>query len=431
MKADGIAKVAGGWIIPGLVGGLSAFALARAYGRFRRGNPSDERLRESRERLAQTSARLGATISSAMDAIVSIDEQQRIVLFNPAAEKMFGFSAADALGQSINRLIPKRFRARHVKHVADFGRTGVTTRRMGALGTISGLRANGEEFPLEAAISQVDVGGEKLFTVILRDITERKRAEEALRRSDERLRAANRELTDFATIVSHDLKAPLRGVAMLARWLQSDYSDRLDAEGRGNLADIVSRIGRMDCMIDAILEYSRLGRPQDEVEPVALADLVASVVQDLAPPPRVQLRQLFQNLIGNAIKHADKPETNVDVDWADVGAFWEFTVADNGPGIEARHFDRIFRMFQTLAPKDETDSTGVGLALVKRIVELAGGRIWLESRVGEGSMFHFTWPKAVGGKRGSNATDKQEPAVRQSGSTGSRASSCWTVNETP
>ncbi len=172
---------------------------------------------------------------------------------------------------------------------------------------------------------------------------------------------------------------------------------------------MVQRVSRMDRMIDDILQYSRLGRAEEKPESVPLAELVPAVVQDLAPPAQVRvriapalpvvqgepvrLRQLFQNLIGNAIKHANKPQVDIRVEWADSGSMWQFSVADNGPGIEERHFERIFEIFQTLAPKDKTDSTGVGLALVKRIVERVGGRVWVESRVGEGSTFHFTWPK--------------------------------------
>jgi PAS domain S-box-containing protein len=227
------------------------------------------------------------------------------------------------------------------------------------------------------------------------DITDRKRAEE--------------ELNDFASIVAHDLKAPLRGVATIAGWLRTGYAGKLDDKGRERLAQMNQRVRRMDRMIEEILEYSRLGRTREEPEPVALAQLVPLVVHDLALAPHVRiriapglpmvqgkpvrLRQVFQNLIGNAIKYADKPQVDIRVDWAEVGSLWEFRVADNGPGIEEKHFERIFKMFQTLAPKDRTDSTGVGLALVKRIVERAGGRVWVESRLGEGSTFHFTWPK--------------------------------------
>lgn len=237
----------------------------------------------------------------------------------------------------------------------------------------------------------------------LQDINER------LRQSEQRLQAANHELSDFATIVSHDMKSPLRAVSMLASWVQSDYTEKLDEPGRAHLAEMVRRVARMDRMIDGILQYSRLGRTEEDPESVALAELVPGVVEDLAPPAHarvrvapglpfvhgepVRLRQLFQNLISNALKHSNKPQIEIRVDWADRGSMWEFSVADNGPGIEERHFERIFKIFQTLAPKDKTDSTGVGLALVQRIVESAGGRVWVESRVGEGSTFRFTWPK--------------------------------------
>ncbi len=145
-----------------------------------------DRERSSREELAKASARLNGIISSAMDAIISIDAERRIILFNPAAEKMFGFSGREVLGQKLERLIPHRFRAAHAVDVKQFGLTGVSFRRMGALGTISGLRANGEEFPIEASLSQVDVDGEKLFTVILRDVSERVKGEKALQESEAR-----------------------------------------------------------------------------------------------------------------------------------------------------------------------------------------------------------------------------------------------------
>lgn len=260
----------------------------------------------------------------------------------------------------------------------------------------------GADLSTTASIRHMEAG------VVLR-AQELQNINDALRESERRLQAVNRELDDFATVVSHDLKAPLRAVATLAKWIESDYADRLDSEGRENLAEMIKRVVRMDRMIDDILLYSRIGRTQDKSDPVMLAELVPAVVQDLRPPSNtrvfilpgmptvygesVLLREVFQNLIGNAIKYGNKDEMEIRVGFADREPFWEFTVADNGPGIEERHFERIFKMFQTLVPRDKTNSTGVGLALVRRIVERAHGYVWLESRPGEGSTFHFTWPK--------------------------------------
>lgn len=271
------------------------------------------------------------------------------------------------------------------------------------------VRARRQQEKMAADLAAAEEREQRMEAEVVLRAQELQRANEALRASQEQLQAANRELDDFATIVSHDLKAPLRGVATLARWIESDYADKLDAEGREHLAEMVKRVGRMDRMIDGILHYSRLGRTEEKPEPVALAELVPAVVEDLDPPAHVRIQvmpglplvyaepvllgQVFQNLIGNAVKHGDKAATEIRVEFADRGHFWEFRVADNGPGIEERHFERVFKIFQTLAPKDRTDSTGVGLALVKRIVERAGGRVWIESRPGEGSTFSFTWPK--------------------------------------
>jgi signal transduction histidine kinase/CHASE3 domain sensor protein len=257
-------------------------------------------------------------------------------------------------------------------------------------------------------VHTLDRHAQHLMAAVLLRGQELQRANEQLRQSEEQLRRTNRELADFATIVSHDLKSPLRGVATLASWLRSDYQDKLDDQGREQLTQMVHRLRRMDRMVNEILEYARLGRREGRVMPVPLLRLVRDVVQDLASHQArvelapdmptvlgdpIRLRQVFQNLIGNAIKHNDHPHPWVGVTWADVGSDWKLLVADNGPGVEPRHETRIFRMFQTLAPSGTSDSTGVGLALVKRIVELAGGRVWVEPHTAGGSVFCFTWPK--------------------------------------
>jgi PAS domain S-box-containing protein len=263
--------------------------------------------------------------------------------------------------------------------------------------------------------------GQRMEAEVVLRSKELQQFNERLRASEEQLRAANRELDIFASMVSHNLKEPLRAVATLAGFMRQDSADKLDDKGRERLVEMAKRIRRMSDMISEILEYSRVGRSEAKAEWVALAELVPSVVEELAPPERVRveiapglpviqggamrLRQVFQNLIGNAIKYADKPQVAIEVRWVDAGEWWRFCVADNGPGIEAIYCERIFEMFETLAPKDKTDATGVGLALVRRIVERAGGRVWVESRVGEGSSFFFTWPKA--GRGGGTAEPEQ------------------------
>jgi PAS domain S-box-containing protein len=241
------------------------------------------------------------------------------------------------------------------------------------------------------------------------DVTERKQAELKQDALLKQVESANQELKDFAYVVSHDLKAPLRAIRTLAEWMTTDYGDRLGTEGQEQLRLLVGRAMRMQGLIDGILEYSRIGRVREQLTPVDLNTLVADVIDDLAPPetfaisvegplPTVhgeptRLRQLFQNLLSNAMKYNDKERGTVRISPNDRQDFWEFSVADNGMGIAPEHFQRVFQIFQTLTPRDKSESTGVGLTVAKKIVECHGGRIWLDSKVGEGTVFYFTLPK--------------------------------------
>jgi signal transduction histidine kinase len=265
-------------------------------------------------------------------------------------------------------------------------------------------------------------------------LTARKRAEEKQAQLLKQVESANQELADFAHVVSHDLKAPLRAIDSLAKWLASDYKDKFDDEGRDQLNLLLGRVKRMHDLIDGILQYSRAGRVREEVVEVDLAELVPAVIDLLAPPvhirvtvetplpsvvvERTRIGQVFQNLLSNAIKYMDKPQGLVRVGCTEekgkgemakekgkgemangAGGFWQFYVSDNGPGIEEKDQQRVFQLFETLKPRDRADSTGVGLAVVKKAVEMYGGRVWIESKVGEGSSFYFTLPKgAAAGK---------------------------------
>ncbi len=242
-----------------------------------------------------------------------------------------------------------------------------------------------------------------------REIIQRKQVDEQLNILVDDIERVDRELQDFAYIASHDLKAPLRGISSLAKWLQKDYAGLLDEKGRRYLNQMLARTKRMHHFIEGILQYSRLGRANIKQEALDADAFVRQVITAISPPETIMmgiagtlptvvydktlLSQLFQNLLDNAMKHLGKPEGQVMVSCSDRGKHWEFAVKDTGVGIEARHFERIFKMFQSLKPRQEAESTGIGLALVKKIVERHGGTIRVESTVGEGSAFVFTIPK--------------------------------------
>lgn len=256
---------------------------------------------------------------------------------------------------------------------------------------------------------------------IATDITERRQAEEAVRTLNAELEqrvqartaeleAVNRELKDFAYIVSHDLKAPLRAINRLVNWLVEDYDEAFDERGKEMLALLIGRVKRLDALIDGILEYSRVGRVVDRNESIDLNQLLPDILDSLSPPAHIRIEispdlpiivgdttrilQVFSNLIGNAIKFLDKPDGVIQIDCTEHGEYWRFRVTDNGPGIEPQHYTRIFQIFHTLHSQDTLESTGLGLTIVKKIVELYGGKIWVESEPGKGSSFRFTFPKS-------------------------------------
>jgi len=257
-----------------------------------------------------------------------------------------------------------------------------------------------------------DDGDCRHILLVASDITEKRQARREQESLLQQVHAINEELSHFAYVVSHDLKAPLRGIKLIAEWLCADYGDQLGDDAKEQLDLLQNRVGRMHNLIEGILQYSRAGRIREETVQVDLNALIPNVVDGLAVPEhirvaveselpvvtceRTRILQVFQNLLSNAVKYMDKPVGEIRIGCVEDGEFWRFHVADNGPGIEEKHFERIFKLFQTLVPRDEFESTGVGLALVKKIVEMYGGRVWVESQVGSGSTFFFTYPKNGG-----------------------------------
>jgi signal transduction histidine kinase len=233
--------------------------------------------------------------------------------------------------------------------------------------------------------------------------------EKLLKQQARELRKTNQELNDFAYIVSHDLKAPLRAIGSLASWIAADYADKLDEDGRERISLLMSRVRRMHDLIDGVLQYSRVGRIKEQAVEVDLTQVVKDVIDMIAPPKNItidienelpaiwceptRITQVIQNLLSNAIKYMDKPNGEIKIGCVEADGFWKFYVADNGPGIDAKYHTRIFNMFQTANPPDQVESTGIGLTLVRKIVEMYGGKIWVESTVGIGATFFFTLPK--------------------------------------
>jgi PAS domain S-box-containing protein len=370
----------------------------------------DVRARAGAEQaLRDSEARMRAVFETAADGIITIDERGLIERVNPAAERMFGYAEAELAGRNVSVLMPSPDRERHDGYLRHYMRTG-ERRIIGSGREVYGLRKDRGLFPMELAVTEMRIGDARMFTGLVRDITARKESERQTEALLQELRAANEELSNFAYVVSHDLKAPLRAIAALADWVATDYADRFDDEGRDQMRLLISRVHRMGSLIDGILQYSHVGRDGGTLRMVDLNTAVAEVVDLLAPPPNIavtvaaglpvvwteptRIRQVFHNLISNAVRYMDKPEGLVSVSCSDEDDCWRFSVADNGPGIERRHFERIFQLFQTLAPRDRVESTGVGLALVRKIADMLGGKVWLDSVPGEGSTFYFSIPKA-------------------------------------
>lgn len=366
------------------------------------------RRKQAEAALLESEARMRAIFDTAVDAIVTIDEHGIIERFNPAAQRLFGYAEAEVAGKNVSMLMPSPYREMHDGYLSRYMQTG-EKRIIGSGREVIGLRKDGSIFPMDLSVAEMQFPDRRMFTGMVRDISERKFAEELHARLLQEVAEANEELTNFAYVVSHDLKAPLRAIGALADWLSNDYVDKFDAEGKDHMRLLISRVHRMGALIDGILQYSRVGRVKETPVSVEFNMLVHDVIDLLAPPAHIKvsvdgtlptikveptrIQQVFQNLISNAIKYMDKPQGEIIIRCDAEENQWKFSVTDNGPGIEERHFERIFQLFQTLAPRDRIESTGVGLALVKKIIEMYGGEVWLESAIGAGTKFIFTFPR--------------------------------------
>ena len=366
-----------------------------------------------RKRIEQ---RTEAVIESAPIAIVMTDYHGGIVLVNHEAEKLFQYSRQEIKGQSVETLLPERFRSMHKDHRRKF-LIRPESRSMGVGHDLFARRKDGSEFPVEIGLNPVGTEDGLFVLSVIADITERMRMEEERRlaseeihRINEALKRSNEELEVFASAASHDLKAPLRAILHIVGWIEEDAAGTLSAASLEHLEKLRQRAARMDDLLDDLLAYSRIGHITHEAELIEVNKLIEDVTLLLDPPPgfsitslgelpvfraeKTPLQLVFRNLIGNAIKHHENEKGHVWVSASENGRLISFKIEDDGPGIDPQYHERIFNLFTTLKPKEKTESSGMGLAMVKKTIEKHEGTICVESQVGQGTAFTFTWPKA-------------------------------------
>jgi PAS domain S-box-containing protein len=359
----------------------------------------------------QAQAHLAAIVESSDDAIYGITLDGIIVSWNREAERLYGYTSEEVIGRSVSLLAPIDRASETVNLLESIKRQ----ERVEHYETVR-VRKDGREVPVSLCISPVkDAAGSVIgASLIARDITDRKKAEEALAQRTEELARSNAELQQFASLASHDLQEPLRTVANFAQFLQERYKDKLDAKADEFIYFMVDAAARMQQLINDLLAYSRVGSHSKDFVPAGCAAILeqalknlqaaieesgAQVTHDSLPTVKcdpAQIMQVFQNLVANSIKFRSAQPPRIHVGVERKLQEWVFSVKDNGIGIDPQYSERVFEIFQRLHTRKEYPGTGVGLAIAKKIVQRHGGRIWVESKLHQGATFFFTLPVSGG-----------------------------------
>jgi PAS domain S-box-containing protein len=361
--------------------------------------------------LGSSENQIETIFKSAPDAVVVINRTGHIIRWNPKAEEMFGWTLAEVTGHFLHEtIIPHKYRVAHqrgLKHFFETGEGPVLNKKL----ELTALRKDGSEFDVELSISATKVRGEYIFIGFISDSTESKKAQRELHEYARRLEQSNNNLEQFAYVASHDLQEPLRTITNFAGVLNDKHNAEFDDASKKYMRYVVSAAERMKVLIRDLLLFSRIGK-QLVVEPVDTAVLMNEIIQDMDAllkesnatvtcsslpmvyAGRTEMKLLLQNLLGNAVKYRKPgvaPVVHISSTLQPDG-YWLYTIKDNGIGIDAEFSEKIFVIFQRLHSEKEYAGTGIGLATCKKIVEMAGGRIWVESVPGEGSTFYFTIP---------------------------------------
>jgi len=333
---------------------------------------------------------------------IALTQFGKILQTNKAFQNLLGYSNDELLQKEVKNISLKDEyieSATNMQKMNDneIDNFSVNKRYIKQDGTIFWAKTN------VAAVRNED-GSIKYQVALIEDITEQLEFEKQRNRLVKNLEKSNKELNDYAHIVSHDLKSPLRSMNALLTWLKEDYQEILDDNAHDSLNMLLKKVDKMDHLISGILEYSSVDKVDQPEQNIALQDIVTDIIDVIHIPDHIKieittelpiikgdkfrLQQLFQNLLNNAVKYNDKEKGIIKVSCEQKEEFWQFEIADNGTGISKKYHNKIFQIFQTLDDKNE--STGVGLSIVKKIVDLYEGKIWLASKEGIGTTFYFT-----------------------------------------
>jgi PAS domain S-box-containing protein len=371
---------------------------------------AEAKSREAEAARRESDERGRAIAAAAVDAIISINVQDKIIFWNRAASEMFGYTEDEILGKSVTILIPERHRAAHRAGVKRFLKTREPV-LIGRTAELQGLRKGGTEFPLELSLSTWTAKGRTYFTGIIRDISDRKEAERALAERTE-------ELESLIQTVAHDLKSPVVSIAGLVRLLKKSMSEiPCEAKRDEILEQLVTTSSNMENFLKELLDGLRPDLVEPSREPVCLKETAEQVVslyrsrteerglelkiQCESAIPTVladkhRIAQVLDNLVGNAVKHmGDRPDPTIAIELCDNPDAVLVRVSDNGIGIPAQYRGRVFDRFFRIKKADHDAGSGLGLSIVKRIIEGHGGKIWVESEEGKGTTFYFTVPKST------------------------------------